>query len=296
MSDSSDDEAPLKRRGNRRKLESDSDAEPEVEPKKQISMRPKRNGAKKRPQYLDSETDSESDVELERPKPKRRKVKKKEDDADFEDPSTKPNYIDSDSDSEFVAEVEEPKSKKGKAKKKPTAKKKASKNTSTKKVVKKAPAKKAATKKPAKKAPTKKAATKKLAKKAPTKKPVKKKVKTVKGDAALNKVLNIVNAKNVPMNYIQVFDNLKKTVGKTDVRKFLDKLADDEQISRVEFKKNKVYFANQVDSPDFAPEVLEKMAEEVKAANSANVSLRKEIFSLKSKIQNILIFTQSSES
>ena len=82
---------------------------------------------------------------------------------------------------------------------KPTAKKKAAKTTSTKKVVKKAPAKKAATKKPAKKAPNKK-----LAKKAPTKKPAKKKVKTVKGDAALNKVLNIVNAKNVPMNYIQV--------------------------------------------------------------------------------------------
>lgn len=47
MSDSSDDEAPLKRRGSRRKLESDSDAEPEVEPQKKTSMRPKRNAAKK---------------------------------------------------------------------------------------------------------------------------------------------------------------------------------------------------------------------------------------------------------
>ena len=30
---------------------------------------------------------------------------------------------------------------------------------------------------------------------------------------------------------------MKKTVGKADVRKFLDKLADEEQISRVEFGK-----------------------------------------------------------
>lgn len=50
--------------------------------------------------------------------------------------------------------------------------------------------------------------------------------------------------------------------------------------------KNKVYFPLQEDSPDYAPEVLEKMEAEVKEANAANVSLRKEIFSLKSKVTN----------
>ena len=59
-------------------------------------------------------------------------------------------------------------------------------------------------------------------------------------------LLEYLNKQNKPYSAINVFDNLHKAVKRAHVNRVLDRLADSGQIKRKQYKKFKLYYADQV--------------------------------------------------
>lgn len=203
---------------------------------------------------------SEDTPKKEEPKPRRslRSAKKKEEKIEEPKKQTRPKRTRKSKTAE-TKNVPDKKEKKAPAKKKKAPAKK------------RAPAKKKAAPKP--KSPPK--GKKKAAKK--------KKVVAVKGDAASQKVLAFIQKENRPFSYVGVFDSLKKTVGKTDVKKILAKLAAAEEIGMVDIKGKLTYFALQPDDGEFTPELLVEMSETIEKTRTESKEKLKLLSSLKAE-------------
>lgn len=72
------------------------------------------------------------------------------------------------------------------------------------------------------------------------------KVKSISEKDALPIILEYVNTQNRPYSVINIFDNLRKAVGKPAVQRIVDQLADQNKIVRKEFGKAKIYYPIQV--------------------------------------------------
>lgn len=149
-----------------------------------------------------------------------------------------------------------------------------------------------------KKSPPKKEKSPPKKKKAAAKKktnPKKKSPPKVKGSVASEKVLTYLQQQNRPFNYVQVFENLKKTVGKTDVKKILAKLAEEEKIGMVDLKGKLVYFALQPENEEITPEVLAELKDATEKTRERNREVAKERSALQSKLKSLRQYPSDAE-
>jgi len=183
-----------------------------------------------------------------------------------------------------IAKVEE----KTEPEKKPERPKRTRKAKATKK--KAAPKKKAPPKEEKSPPKKKKAAAKKTANSKKKKSPPK-----VKGNVASEKVLTYLQQQNRPFNYVQVFENLKKTVGKTDVKKILAKLAEEEKIGMVDLKGKLVYFALQPENAEITAETLAELKDATEKTRERNREVAKERSALQSTLKSLRQYPSDAE-
>lgn len=83
-------------------------------------------------------------------------------------------------------------------------------------------------------------------------------------DPGEKKVLEYLMQANRPYSHVQIFENLHKAVKKVMVPRILDSLTDRGLLQRKDFKKTRLYMANQANFPPVNPEELARYDQEIK--------------------------------
>ncbi|KAI9138512.1 Tat binding protein 1-interacting protein-domain-containing protein [Paraphysoderma sedebokerense] len=117
--------------------------------------------------------------------------------------------------------------------------------------------------------------------------PKAKKVATAKGDEAEQLILSYLRKQNRPYSAVDVFNNLHGAVGKSNVPKILNTLAERNEITAKQFNKTIVYVANQDDLPTPSPEELDRMDKEINSLKEDVMKLKEETAGLQSTFNTL---------
>jgi len=127
----------------------------------------------------------------------------------------------------------------------------------------------------------------KPAKKPPKKKQKSSKPQTMPMDAAREAIKRYLIKQNRPYSHTQVFENLHRTIKKSQVPVLLQQLADRGVLTHQAFGKTKLYYANQAAFKDLDPNELAQMDAKIATMKNEAALLAKQIKEVGSGVQKL---------
>ncbi|KAJ3092685.1 hypothetical protein HK102_004147, partial [Quaeritorhiza haematococci] len=110
---------------------------------------------------------------------------------------------------------------------------------------------------------------------------------SIKGDDAQDVVLKYLRKTNRPYSAVDVFNNLKGEIGKTQVVKILQQLQEQEMIHGKQYGKQWVYCQKQDDLPAPSPDELDEIDRRITLLKEEVTSLKEQVKQDQSVLNNL---------